>query len=239
MWVKSRNSLFSRSFLAAVEIVSPISSRRATLSYRAIIRSPTSASWERDQSRSRDDLKDMRRAAHEGFRDPINRRARDVTYVFGGFEGAKVALGWSVSLQGLEVISLVISSGSFLVSEPCRISCIGSYVIIIQFYARIQHRYTNKSIDSTISHNEWPVRFLVGGEKTERVTRFTLFFWVKYRVVKYISLMKTTSFSKCYSTEGDEVCSMLWCILAWLSKRGEIASTTTAAAPRSKPYPPN
>ena len=59
-------------------------------------------------------------------------------------------------------------------------------MILILFYARIQHRYTNKSIDFAISHNEWPVRFLVRGEKTELVTRFTLFFWIRY-----ISLMKT------------------------------------------------
>ena len=57
------------------------------------------------------------------------------------------------------------------------------------------------SPDVAISHNEWPVRFLVRGEKTELVTRFTLFFWVRY-----ISLMKTQPLPQSAITEGAEVC---------------------------------
>ena len=66
--------------------------------------------------------------------------------------------------------------------KPWRICRLCAYNTILQK----KYRYTNRSIDFAISHNEWPVRFSIGEEKTELVTRFSLFFWVKY-----ISLMKT------------------------------------------------
>ena len=49
-------------------------------------------------------------------------------------------------------------------------------------------RYTNESVDFAISHNKWPVCFRAqeGEAKTELVTEFIIYFWLKY-----MSMMKS------------------------------------------------
>ena len=112
----------------------------------------------------------------------------------------------------------------------------------------ILNRYVNTGIDFTISLNEWPVRFIeADGSKTELVTRFILYFWLKYvslmkgaplpgsavsqRVLKYLLVhdnlvVKSWRNRIYYYSSGSTFAELSDELKVWMHEHGEPASDT-------------